>query len=371
MTKTKRIKSAQEIEQLFKVLRVLLAIIIALAFAFGVILAISSEPFEAIFDFVVGPFTTMRRFGETISKMIPIMLTGCAVCFIFSANQTNMAVEGGFTVGALGAAIVAIYVPIPNPILHTLLALFVGGLFGTLACAVPTFMYIKFNAKPIVSSLMVNYICMYIAVGLINHPMRDNSAGFNASFPFKETAVLPRMIKGTSIHFGLIIGILITIFAYLYLYRSKKGYEIRVFGMNEQFAEYVGMPTKKIVWNSQLIGGFIAGLAGAVEILGMYTRFQYAANTGLGFDGIMVGIMSGFNPLFVPLSSFFYAYVKEGAAILARSSDIPIELVSIIQAIIIMLVVAERFLYHRKHKMMVKNAEERLALENATTKEAA
>ena len=91
----------------------------------------------------------------------------------------------------------------------------------------------------------------------------------------------------------------------------------------------------------------------------------------LGFDGIMVGIMAAYNPKLVPIAAFFYAYIKEGAAILARSSDIPIELVNIIQAIIMMLVVAERFFYKRKHIMMVRAAEQQLMAQNAQETEAA
>ena len=103
----------------------------------------------------------------------------------------------------------------------------------------------------------------------------------------------------------------------------------------------------------------------------MYTRFQYSSNTNLGFYGIMVGIMAAYNPKLVPIAAFFYAYIKEGAAILARSSDIPIELVNIIQAIIMMLVVAERFFYKRKHIMMVRAAEQQLMAQNAQETEAA
>ena len=129
------------------------------------------------------------------------------------------------------------------------------------------------------------------------------------------------------------------------------------------------MPVNSIMMKSQRIGGFLAGLGGAVEVLGMYSRFQYSGNTGLGFDGIMVGIMAAYNPKLVPLAAFFYAYVKEGAAILARSTDIPVELVSIIQAIIIMLVVAERFLYKQKHKLMVRAAEKQLELQQTQKEE--
>ncbi len=368
---SKKLRTPKEVEKLFNVLRVLIAIAVAILFAFVVILSISSDPGEALSSFVLGPFSSFRRFGETVSKMIPLLFTGAAVCFIFSANQTNMAVEGGFTVGALGATIIACYVHIPNSILHIFVACVVGGIFGMIACAIPALMYTKFNAKPIVSSLMINYVCMYIAVGLINHGMRDNTAGFNASLPFDETAKIGKLIPNTYIHWGLIVGIIVIIFSYFYLYKSQHGYEIRIVGENSNFSNYSGMPVKKITLKSQLIGGFLAGLGGAVEVLAMYTRFQYSGNTGLGFDGIMVGIMSSYNPKFVPIAAFFYAYVKEGAAILARSSDIPIELASIIQAIIMMLIVAERFLYKQKHKMMVKAAEAQLkAITTPSDKEA-
>lgn len=364
MSKNPKIRTAKEIEQIFNVLRVVMAIIIALLFAFLVILLVSDDPMGSISSFIVGPLTTFRRFGEVVSKVVPLLFTGAAVCFIFSANQTNMAVEGGFTVGALGATIIAVYVHPGNTVLHIALCCIAGGVFGMIAAAIPAIMYVKFNAKPVVSSLMMNYVCMYIALGLINHPMRDNNAGFNASATFDATAQIPKLIARTDIHAGLIIGLVVIVFSYIYLYRSQNGYEIRVVGKNTDFATYCGMPVKKVLMKSQLIGGFLAGLGGAVEVLSMYTRFQYSGNTGLGFDGIMVGIMAGYNPKLVPLAAFFYAYVKEGAAILARATDIPVELVSIIQAIIIMLVVAERFLFKQKHRMMVKAAEKELEFRN-------
>ena len=106
-------------------------------------------------------------------------------------------------------------------------------------------MYVKFNAKPVVSSLMMNYVCMYIALGLINHPMRDNNAGFNASATFDTTAQIPKLIARTDIHAGLIIGLVVIVFSYIYLYRSQNGYEIRVVGKNTDFATYCGMPVKR------------------------------------------------------------------------------------------------------------------------------
>lgn len=135
MSKNPKIRTAKEIEQIFNVLRVVMATIIALLFAFLVILLVSDDPMGSISSFIVGPLTTFRRFGEVVSKVVPLLFTGAAVCFIFSANQTNMAVEGGFTVGALGATIIAVYVHPGNTILHIALCCIAGGVFGMIAAA--------------------------------------------------------------------------------------------------------------------------------------------------------------------------------------------------------------------------------------------
>jgi simple sugar transport system permease protein len=110
-------------------------------------------------------------------------------------------------------------------------------------------------------------------------------------------------------------------------------------------------------------------MGGAVEVLGMYTRFQYQGQTGHGFDGILVGIIAGYNPKFVLPAALFLAYVRVGADVMSRMNDIPIELVSIVQAIIIMLVVAERFLYKMKHRKLVEAAHRELALGGAAAHE--
>jgi simple sugar transport system permease protein len=366
--KKKDYKTAKEIESKFNLLRLLLAIVIALSVAMVIIVLISDEPLNAIYSFVIGPLTTKRRMGNVIEMMTPLLFTGVGVCMIFSANQVNMAVEGGFLLGALGATIVATSIELP-PGIHQAAALFLGGLFGLAACSVPAFLYVKFGAKPVVSSIMVNWTSLYIALGIINHILRDPEAGYLCSFKFAETSRLPKLLEGTNVHFGIIIGIIVVIIGYLYLYKSKSGYEIRVVGKNMDFASYSGIPVNKVLMKAQLIGGFLAGMGGAIEILGMYKRFQYQSSTGHGFDGILVGIIAGFNPKLVPLAVLFLAYVRVGADVMQRSSDIPIELVNIIQAIIIMLVVAERFLHRIKHKQLVEAAQMELAAKEVALNE--
>jgi simple sugar transport system permease protein len=353
--------TAKEIEKNYNFLRMLLAVGIALGIAVLIILLISKKPFEAIYSFVIGPLTTVRRVGNVIETMTPLLFTGVGVCFIFSANQTNMAVEGGFLVGALGATIAATCLNLP-PFLHHVTAFLLGGIFGMAACSVPAFLYVKYKARPVVSSIMVNWICLYITLGIINHVLLDTQVGYLASHRLSESSRLPKLLSGTNIHLGIFVGFLVAFAGYLYLYKSKSGYEIRTIGKNMDFAVYSGIPVNRVLMKAQLIGGFLAGLGGAVEILGMYRRFQYQGQTGHGFNGILVGIISAYNPKIVPLAALFLAYVQVGADVMQRSSDIPIELVNIIQAIIIMLVVAERFLHKMKQKRLLRAAQGELSV---------
>ena len=111
-----------------------------------------------------------------------------------------------------------------------------------------------------------------------------------------------------------------------------------------------------VIIGCQLIGGALAGLGGAVEQLGMYKRFEYAGMSGHGFDGVMIAVIAGNNPKYVPIAALFLAYVNVGAETMARMSDVPPEVVSIVQSVIIMFVVAEKFLAHWKHKVIAKQS---------------
>ena len=109
------------------------------------------------------------------------------------------------------------------------------------------------------------------------------------------------------------------------------------------------------------MGGFIAGIGGAVEQLGMYNRFQYQALSNHGFDGIMIAILARYNPKFVPLAALFLAYIRVGADVMARTSDVPVEIVNIIQAVVIMFVAAERFLERWRHRQIVSSSQVQIA----------
>ena len=136
--------------------------------------------------------------------------------------------------------------------------------------------------------------------------------------------------------------------------RSRLGYAIRVTGLNAMFARYSGIHVNKVVLAAQLIAGALAGFGGANEMIGMYNRFQYQGLTQYGFDGVIIAIIAKNNPAFVPVGALFLAYIRVGADIMNRSSDVPLEVISVIQAVIIMLIVANKFLGKLRNRALIR-----------------
>lgn len=340
---------------LFESIRTLVAIGIALALAVLLITFVSDDPAEALNKFLLGPLASFKRFSNVIEMAIPFIFTGLAVCVMFQAKQFNMIAEGGFFIGGVAAAFIAIKLSLPLGI-HPIVAIAFGGFIGGLAGLVPGLLKSRWKADEFVSSLMLNYVLLYGGLYVINYMLRDENAGSMASYLFKESAKLPIIVPGTRLHFGLILAIIAIILTYLFLYRSKWGYSIRMTGLNDRFAEYSGIKTAKVILYSQIIGGALAGIGGATEMMGMYERFQWQSLPGIGFDGILVAILAKNNPLFVPVGAIFLAYLRVGADVMSRSTDVPSEVIIVIQAIMIMLIAGQRFLAKYKHKMIVKNS---------------
>lgn len=350
-----KISTPKEIENRFNIIRTLMAIAIALVFAFVLILTVSNNPIKDFTTLLIGPISRTSRMITVISKMIPLLFTGVAVSLIYSAGQINIAAEGAFFAGCVASTMVALLEGIPAPI-HIILCLTAGGLAGAFFMGIPGLLYVNFNTVTIVSSLMINYVVLYLGLYIILYPLRDPSAGFEASFMFQNSALLPKIFD-ERIHLGLIIGIIVVIFGSLLLYKRPFGYAIRTVGSNSRFAKYSGITVEKTIVFTSILAGFIAGLGGTVETLGNYNRFVYSGFTNHGWDGIMIAVLCRNNPKLVPVGALFLAYLKTSADSLNMTSNIPPEIISVIQAIIIIFIAAERFLSNWEHKKIVENAQ--------------
>ena len=213
-------QSTKGIEKKFEVIRVFVAVCIALVIAFVLISIVSSSPAEALRQFLIGPLMSGRNFGNVIELTIPLIFSGLAVCVMFQCNQFNMGAEGAFFFGGLAASYVAATFILPAGI-HPVIAIFAGGAVGIVICSIPALLKVKWGANEVVSSLMLNYIVLYLGTYILQYVMLDAGAGYSASGQFEKTAKLPVIIPKTRVHTGLFLALALVIITYLLIYKSK------------------------------------------------------------------------------------------------------------------------------------------------------
>ncbi len=347
----------RKIERQFEVLRTILAIAISLIIILLLVVFVSDEPINVVYNLFVGPLTSLRRFGSVIEIMIPLTFTGLAIAITFSANRFNLISESSFHFGAVLAAYIGIFSPFP-PLVTILLILLssivVGGALGW----VPAMLEEKFNASVLVNSLMLNYVISHFANYILNNVIRDTSSSAIQSLPLPEGVDLGQLIPKTRIHWGIVIVLLIVLISYIVMYKTRWGYSLKAVGLNENFARYAGINVGIVTVLAQVIGSAIAGLGGAVEMLGIYDNYLWTSSPGYGFDGVIIATLARNNPAYVPLAAFFLAYIRAGADIMNRSTDVPAEIVSVVQAIIIVLIASQAFLSKWKQNRIIKVSKE-------------
>ncbi len=367
----------------FSIIRAAAAMGIALLVAFLLILlsaegANFSEKLaasgKALREMLVSPLFkkngnfSMKNFSDVLAGMIPIMFTGLATCIMFSANQFNLGAEGGIMLGAFVTALVAIYAPIPGPLLMVV-AVLAGGAAVGIVMLIPAVLKAKLGVSEMVNSLMLNYVIMYFLNYLMNSYLADTSKGITQTYAFRDNALIPQMIdNGSRLSWGFMIGILMVVLCWFFMYRTRWGYGIRMTGINQPFVMYSGMNVPLIIIISQVIGGVLAGMGGGIEMLGRYNVYNWSALPGYGWTGITVAILAGNNPAYVPLAAFFMSYLTKGCTLMSTNANVPSQLIDIIQAVIFIFFAAQQFLAGYRQKLVVKSAQEELAAKAAAMK---
>ena len=338
------------------IMRPLLAILLGLGLAFLLILFVSDTPLRTMNLFLFGPLMNTRYLGNVIELAIPLLFSGLATAILFRANQFNLGAEGIFYFSGLMSAIVAIKAPIHSSILLPFYSIMVGMVVGMMISFIPGILKAKLGANELVSSLMLNSILAGVGYYILNTTIRDKNLTDVASSKFPDASRLAIIIPNTRIHAGLIIALAIILGIYFFFKYHKWGYIIRMFGENKFFISTAGYSASTVIIVVHLISGAISGMGGSIEVLGMYSRFRWASLPGLGFDGAMVAMLAKNKPISVIFSALFIAYIRTGAEIMARQSDVTAEMVFIVQAVMILLISADKFLYRFEQKQLLKKA---------------
>jgi simple sugar transport system permease protein len=311
--------------------------------------ALSEEGFDLLLPITAyaalleGSLGSIRGIGNTLNATTPLILTGLSVAFAFRAGLFNIGAQGQFFVGAFVAAVVGASVGLPFPLL-LLLALFMGFLGGAAWGFIPGALKAWRGAHEVVVTIMLNSIAALGLNLLASTWFKDQAASFPRTPDVHPEAVLPILVDGTKMHSGIIVALLAAVVVWFVLFKSTLGFEIRTTGGNANAARYAGIRPALIIILTMSIAGGLAGIAGSVEILGITKNYPAEYNTTYGFDGIAVALLGRVHPFGVVGAALLFGVLRAGAGAMQRATDIPIDIIFIVQGAIILFVAAEPFL---------------------------
>jgi len=305
------------------------------------VLLTGNDPIAAFTALFQGAFTNDRAFGETLVATIPYIFLGLAVALGFRAGLFNIGAEGQFYLGAIFGVLAGNHLQGLPGILHIPVALAFGMLGGFLWAAIPGLLKARFGAHEVITTIMLNYVAFQLTDFLINQgPMSDRHSTAPRT-PFIDAgAQLPILFAGSRLHAGLILALLAVPVVWFLIERTTIGFRIRTVGFSQGAARAAGISVAWTLVVTMGISGALAGLAGSDEILGVSHYMPSSFSVGYGFDSIAVALLARSNPWAILPSAFLFGAMRNGAAFMQLETQVSADLISIVQAIVIMFVAA-------------------------------
>ena len=312
-----------------------------------VILAIGEDPVAAVTLMVKGSLGSTYGWGYTLYYATNFMFTGLAVAVAFHARLFNIGGEGQAMLGGLGVALAALYVPWPHWSLALIGATAAAAIFGAAWAAIPAYLQARRGSHVVITTIMFNFIAASLLNYLLVNALRPVGSMDPATPKFPETTNLPTLSeilgavgipfsKAAPANISLLVAVLACYLVWLLIWRTRLGYELRAYGHSEPAAVYAGIRPFRIIMLAMLISGGLAGLMAINNVMGEAERLVMNSVEGAGFIGIAVALMGRSHPLGVFLAAILFGFLYQGGAELALWTNIPRELIVVIQALVIL-----------------------------------
>ena len=329
------------------------AVVVALTISGAIIAFVGGDPIRSYAHIVESSFGSVGVLSDTLVKATPLILTGLGCALAFRMRLWNIGAEGQFLMGAWGASAIVLFPLVPSAtpafILIPLMAvagMLAGGLWGL----IPGVLRARLGVNEIIVTLMLNYIALAWIQFWVFGPWSES--GFQQTETFPRAAWLPRLsdfssvvpaFGGLTIHLGLVFGLVGAALLWVFLERSRFGYEIRLIGDSPRAARYAGLDIARRLVIVFAISGALAGLAGMSEVSGAVHRLQDHISPGYGFTAVIVAYLAKFRPGRVIVAAILF-----GALILAGREIQPSGIPAMIQGIILFtLIVADVLVRYR------------------------
>jgi general nucleoside transport system permease protein len=320
------------------------AVLISFLIGSLVILGAGADPLKAYVALVLGAIGNQGLIATTLIKSVPLMLGGLAIALSFRAGVFNIGVEGQIYIGALFAVWAGTALQLP-PVVHLVVALFFGMLGGFLWSAIPGYLKAVRGFNEVVVTIFMNYIAIDLVDYLVQGPLREPGWNYQTA-AVAATARLPIILPGTDLHFGLIVALIAAGLVYLLLFHTPLGFGLRMVGANAEAARYSGIRVTRMTVLAMALSGALAGLAGAVEILGVQFRLLSGFSPGWGFDSIAVALVGQLHPVGLLLSALFFGALRTGANSMQTAVNLPVVVVYVIQGLTVLFMMVGTAIQH-------------------------
>ena len=328
----------------------LIAVVAALAIS-GILIAMAGAPvFEAYWKILVGAFGSKLSITETLTRATPLILTGLAAAVAFRARLWNIGAEGQFYLGAIATAAVGARITEGMaPVLQIPILLAAGAVAGMVLLLLPLWLRLKFSVDEVVTTLLLNFVAILFVSMLIDTVLKDPMAfGWPQSEAVERAARLPKLMDRSRLHIGLLIAVALAFVVHFIQSRTTFGLRSRAAGLNPKGAVFAGVPLARTLVLVAMLSGGLAGLAGAVEVLGVKGYVTTDLSPGYGYSGIVVAMLANLHPLGVVLAALFTAVMFVGADGMSRSLGIPTYIADVTVALsLISMLVAVFFTQYR------------------------
>jgi len=311
------------------------------------IVILSDTPLKTIYFFFIGPFRNIIGFTNMLNAAVPLVFGALGIIIAMKTGNLNLGGEGQIYTGAFFTTITAL--AFSNffsgqllGVAAVIIAVLTGSLVSGVLCAFSGFCKAKWNTNELITTFMLSCAVIPIINFLVTGPFLDPETSLISTKKITENMRLGFALTPASLNMGLFISIIFAVLVYIFLKKTRIGYEFRMAGYNEMFARYGGINTKKNTVLAMAMSGFMYGLAGSIAVLGTHYAVIKEFSFGLGWSGLTVALIAGFSPIAVIPCALFLAWINAGARIAMQNTGLTFEIAFIVQAVIFLLAARKR-----------------------------
>jgi ABC-type uncharacterized transport system permease subunit len=295
-------------------------------------------PVTAYRALLEGSFGSPGAILNTLVATAPLVLGGLSVAVGFKAGLFNIGAQGQFLMGALGAVAAGVAMSSAPPIMAIPVALLFGMIAGGIMGFIPGFLKAVSGAHEVVTTIMLNYIALSLLAAMVSGPLKVPKSPSPVTFDVGNAAY-PVFVEPNG-NLGLLIAAGAVFLVWWLLFRTTLGFEIRTVGANPDAARYAGMHPRILIVFTMSLCGVLAGTAGAGVVLGVTHHMTSSFGTSVGFDSIAVALLARSNPVGIPFAALLFGSMRAGSGLMQIQALIPPELVDVVQATILLFLVA-------------------------------